>query len=81
MLERRRFERTKVSKAARISFSRHESLIDCVVFDLSIGGAGIEVMNAAAIPDQFELTFDGARTLRACRAAWRSESRIGAAFV
>jgi hypothetical protein len=74
MWERRRFERTKISKAAKIIFAQCEPLIDCVVFDLSIGGASIEVANAAEISDDFELTFDAARTLRACRVAWRSES-------
>ena len=81
MQERRRFERTKVLKAAKIIFGHSELLIDCVVFDLSTGGAGIQVANPAAIPDDVELTFDAARTLRACRVAWRSESRIGVAFV
>jgi hypothetical protein len=81
MQERRRFERTKVLKKAKIIFAHCEPLIDCVVFDLSIGGAGIKIENAAEIPDEFELTFDAARTLRACRVAWRSESRIGVAFV
>jgi hypothetical protein len=81
MQERRRFERTKVLKAAKIIFAHCEPLIDCVVFDLSIGGAGIKIKNAAEIPDEFELTFDAARTLRACRVAWRSESRVGVAFV
>ena len=81
MQERRRFERTKVLKKAKIIFAHSEPLIDCVVFDLSTGGAGIQVENPAAIPDEVELTFDAARTLRACRVAWRSESRIGVAFV
>lgn len=80
MPERRRFARTKMSKAAKIVFGGCETLIDCVVCDLSIGGAGIKVANAAEIPDEFELTFDAARTLRACRIAWRSESKIGVAF-
>jgi hypothetical protein len=81
MQKRRRFERTKVLKAAKIIFGHCEPLIDCVVFDLSTGGACIQVANPAAIPDEVELTFDAARTLRACRVAWRSESRIGVAFV
>lgn len=81
MPERRRFERTKVIKAAKIVFGGCETLLDCVVCDLSIGGAGIKVANAANIPNELELTFDAGRTLRACRVAWRSDSRIGVAFV
>ena len=81
MQQRRKFERTNVLKAAKIIFARCEPLIDCVVFDLSTGGAGIKMANAAKIPDKFELTFDAARTLRACQVVWRSESKIGVAFV
>ena len=81
MQERRRFKRTKILKAAKIIFGRCESLIDCAVLDLSTGGACIQVENPAAIPDEVELTFDAARTLRACRVAWRSESRFGVAFI
>ena len=81
MPERRKFDRTNIRKSAKMLFAGYEKLIDCVVCDLSIAGAGIKVANAAAVPDQFELTFDAARTLRACRIAWRSESRIGVAFL
>jgi c-di-GMP-binding flagellar brake protein YcgR len=81
MLERRKYERTKVSKSAKISFAHCERLLDCRVFDVSLGGVGIEVENPAEIPEVFELTFDAARTLRPCRVAWRSAQRLGAAFV
>ena len=81
MPERRRFERTKMLKAAKIVLGGSNALIDCVVCDLSIGGAGIKATNATDIPDEFELTFDAARTLRQCRVAWRSEGRLGVAFV
>jgi hypothetical protein len=80
MLERRRFKRTKLLKAAKILFSGSETLIDCVVCDLSIGGAGITMVHADEVPDAFELTFDAARTLRACRVAWRSASKMGVEF-
>lgn len=80
MPERRRFKRTRTLMAAKIFFDGCETLINCVVCDLSIGGAGIRTANTADIPDEFDLTFDAARTLRACRVAWRSESRIGVAF-
>ena len=80
MPERRRFERTKISKPAKILCAGRDALVDCIVFDLSVGGAGLDIANAADITDEFELTFDGARTLRCCRIAWRSEGKIGAAF-
>jgi c-di-GMP-binding flagellar brake protein YcgR len=80
MLQRRRYVRTKLVKAAKIFFGRCEA-IDCVVVDLSVGGVGIKASNVAAIPDEFDLSFDSARTLRPCRIAWRSETAVGAAFI
>jgi hypothetical protein len=80
MQERRRYHRTPVQKPAKIIFRANHSLIDCVVRDVSVGGACLELTNPSTIPDEFDLTFDAARTLRACRVAWRSEYRIGVAF-
>jgi hypothetical protein len=81
MLDRQKYQRTKVSKPAKIAFAGCEHLLDCRVFDLSIGGVGIEIASPDDVPELFELTFDGARTLRACRVAWRSEHKLGAVFV
>ena len=80
MMQRRRYVRTKVLKAAKIFFGRCEA-IDCTVFDLSVGGAGIRAPNVTDIPHEFDLSFDSARTLRPCRIAWRSESAMGVAFI
>jgi len=38
MPERRKFQRTKVQKAAKIIAARREPLLDCVVLNLSVGG-------------------------------------------
>jgi hypothetical protein len=81
MEERRRFHRAQVRKQAKVVFGPNDGLIDCVVLNLSIGGACLELASPAIIPDQFDLTFDAARTLRACRVAWRSGYKIGVAFV
>jgi hypothetical protein len=80
MPERRKFERTKVQKAAKIVTGCSEPLLDCVVLNLSVGGVWLKVANVADIPDEFALTFDAARTLRPCRVAWRSKNTIGVAF-
>ena len=80
MQERRKFQRTKVHKAARVIAARCQQLIGCTVLDLSIGGAVIAVANASDVPNEFDLTFDAARTMRPCRVAWRTDNRIGIAF-
>lgn len=78
MVERRRGRRTKVYKCAKIS--TNGSLRDCVVRDISSCGARLALVSTAYIPDKICLTFDGARTLRACRVAWRSATEIGVEF-
>ena len=75
MQERRRARRTSVYKCAKISVNG--SLRDCVVRDISSLGARLALISTSYIPDQVSLTFDEARTLRACRVAWRSATEIG----
>jgi hypothetical protein len=78
MLERRRVRRTKCFKYAKIS--ANGSLRDCVVRDISALGARLALVSTAYIPDDIALTFDSARTLRACRVAWRAATEIGVEF-
>jgi len=78
MHERRRVRRTQVFKSAKVAF--HESLRDCVVRDISSLGARLAFVSTAFIPDNFELTFDSAHTLRGCRVVWRSATQIGVEF-
>jgi hypothetical protein len=78
MQERRRVRRTQVYKCAKISLNG--SLRDCVVRDISSLGARLALVSTAYIPDEITLTFDHARTLRACRVAWRSPTEIGVEF-
>ncbi len=78
MRERRRVRRTQVFKSAKITL--HGTYRDCIVRDISSLGARLAFVSTAYIPDQFSLTFDAARTLRACRVAWRSNTEVGVEF-
>jgi hypothetical protein len=51
-----------------------------VVRDISSFGARLALVSTASIPDEISLTFDNARTLRACRVAWRSAREVGVEF-
>ena len=79
MLQRRKFARTRISKRSRIFLSPDQSLLDCLVVDISVAGARLESSAREPIPDTFELTFD-AIIMRHCRVAWRSSSELGVAF-
>jgi PilZ domain len=78
MVETRIAPRYLVSKAATIEFVG--GMINCVVRNLSVTGAAIEVSNQAGIPEKFILVMpeDGLRLL--CRVVRRTEFRIGVAF-
>jgi hypothetical protein len=49
-----------VLKGAQITFARRTAAIDCVVRDLSDGGACLKVFSPIGIPDTFELRLDSA---------------------
>lgn len=78
MQERRRIHRKRVFKAAKLFGDACGA--DCVVWDISTLGARLVLASTAAIPGTFDLSFDSARTLRACRVIWRSPMEIGIQF-
>ena len=79
MVETRTAPRHRVSKAGTIKFVGGGP-IDCLVRNLSITGAALEVSNQARIPDRFILAMLDDGLHLACRVVWRKEYRIGVAF-
>jgi hypothetical protein len=80
MYERRSIQRTKVLKNAEIVFGA-SGRVHCTLLDLSDHGACLSVASTSTLPDTFDLTFDRGLSHRPCRVAWRTEARIGVAFV
>ena len=76
--ERRRMQRTRVSKAAMIVSK--SCAVDCQVRDLTALGAGLETIKATALPTAFQLTLDHGRTYRECRLIWQRSNKLGVAF-
>jgi hypothetical protein len=59
MLEdRRKFERKRVLRRGRIVFRKGYGVIDCVVLDLSAGGARLSTPGLLAMPERFELRLE-----------------------
>lgn len=77
-MERRSTLRNRVLMAGTIEFGA--DAINCVIRNMSIGGASLDVTSPIDIPDRFSLVFkaDGVRI--PCHIAWRNEKRIGVAF-
>lgn len=80
MLERRKIQRTNVMARARLILEDCSS-VDCTVYDLTVAGAGILGVPMSGISDRFDLTFDGAHSLRPCRIIWREHDRMGVEFL
>jgi hypothetical protein len=79
MAERRRFPRTKVYKAAKLLVGG-QSMVTCIVRDVSSHGACLQLQSTASLPNEFDLCFDTGRTLRNCRIAWKTVTNAGVSF-
>jgi PilZ domain-containing protein len=77
-MEKRINERHQVLKAGTISFQG--SGVQCMVHNISIGGANLEVESHVRIPDSFELTIDAEDGTQDCQVVWRTDRRIGVSF-
>lgn len=77
-MEKRNAHRQRVFKAGMIEFPG--GAFSCVVRNLSDTGANLDVPSVIGIPHEFTLIIPTAQFRFLCRAVWRSERRIGAAF-
>jgi hypothetical protein len=75
--ERRRAQRHRTFKAGKILL-HGASVVDCTIRNMSPEGAAIFVDNAATLPAEFDLQFDG--ETRHCTVAWRRLNRLGVKF-
>ena len=58
-VDRRQDERRRVLRRARIVLPLGRTAVDCVVLDLSEGGARLRAPGMPALPDRFALRIDG----------------------
>ena len=61
-------------------YPRMRVLLDCVVSDLTNLGVRVKIPNTVNLPEDVAITFDGGRTCRPCRVAWRTLSETGLQF-
>ena len=79
MEEKRKHPRTEIDEPAYVSSGG--SVMSCVVRNISVEGAAIDVENPAFVPPQFRLVMAGDSSVRECRIAWIQQNRIGLTFV
>jgi hypothetical protein len=80
MDEHRKVQRHRVLKTATISINRTGS-IDCTIRNLSSAGANLDVASPLGIPDDFVLVTGDDLIQHPCHVIWRSDKRIGVAFI
>lgn len=78
MEERRKHPRTEINEPAYVSSGG--SVISCVVVNISVDGAAIEVPNPAFVPAHFRLVMARDSSVRECSIAWIQKNRIGVSF-
>lgn len=76
--EKRDQRRQRVLKAATIAFNG--AAIDCVVRNISVTGAALEVESQIGIPPLFYLVISAEHFSKRCRVLWRKENRLGVVF-
>ncbi len=79
MIEKRAAQRHRVFKGGTITFE--DSGIACTVRNISEGGAAIDLETLITLPQSFTLSIARDHFVRNCRTVWRSDRRIGLAFV
>jgi PilZ domain len=77
-MERRAAPRKPVLMSGAITFA--DSTVNCLICDMSISGAAIEVTNPQDIPERFNIVFKGDDIPLPCYVVWRNGDRIGVAF-
>lgn len=70
--------RKRVLKSGFIVISEKAPKLECTVRNLSDTGASLQVSTTIGIPKKFDVIIDGGR--QRCRAAWRTDTKIGVVF-
>ena len=79
MIERRASGRVPVARGALIHCGNGRGVFAGMVRDVSDGGVRIQ-LGRLKIPRRFNLSFDSSPGVQPCRAIWRNNAYVGAAF-
>ena len=75
--ERRGAHRPRVLKGATLSFNNGYSAFECVVRNLSEGGAKLSLAETFALPTTFRLAIAGQERARTAQIVWRMPNEVG----
>ena len=77
-MQRRAVPRKPVLMSGAIQFAG--GAVNCLVRDMTISGAALDVAELLDIPERFILVFKVDGTHIPCRVVWRQHERIGVTF-
>jgi hypothetical protein len=78
MEEKRKHPRSEINEPAYVSSGG--SVMSCMVRNISVEGAAIDVENPAFVPAHFRLVMADHSSIHECRIAWIQRNRIGVTF-
>jgi hypothetical protein len=77
--ERRREKRERTLRHGKIIYSGSSCMMDCLVLDLTEGGARIKPADIMICPEEFVLKIQYS-PLRNCEVVWRKNTELGVRF-
>jgi hypothetical protein len=78
--EKRRSRRIDLNRAGEISSLTGQSVVGCLVLDISASGARLMVATPDVVPDYFRLNYGSESVKPKCRVRWRNDNEIGVEF-
>ena len=79
-MDKRREPRIRTLKTAHIVFNNGGSVIDCVVRNLSSGGALLVLPSVLGVPETFELHIESDGSCHVAHTMWKGNGKIGVEF-
>ena len=77
---KRENNRAHMSMPAKIIFNDRQSVFDCVLEDLSSGGAHVKMVSTLGVPQTFTLLIPCLEESHRCWLVWSNLTEIGIAF-
>jgi hypothetical protein len=77
----RKTPRRKTLKGGKIVFDDGHSTIECVIRNMSKGGAMLTVTNMWGVPNKFVLKFTSDSAMYECRVAWKRTPQLGVQYL
>lgn len=81
IIEKRRSHRRRVLKRGKALLHDNNTVLDCLIRDLSDGGARLQIEHAATLPMLFRLANVSDGEVSEVRLVWRRDGQAGVAFV